>query len=286
MNPRRAALLPGLLVGALLCFAAENGPAAERTGVPKGLLEDARRQRLAEHPEWRRLLHYRKTLFGTKSEVDGRAFFFSKRGRRDSSAELEATLAAFFAPAPEDPDAAAACRFPARFEWLKKNLDIESTVLPAPSCPKLEGWLAGLNAGSLSVVYASAYLNNPASMYGHTFLRVRRAGQEEPVAHLDYTINFAAETAESSGIIFAARGLLGLYPGKFTTSPYYFKVQRYNNIEGRDLWEYDLALDHEQVRRVILHLWETRDTHFAYFFLNQNCSYQPLALLWPIPNLG
>ena len=61
--------------------------------------------------------------------------------------------------------------------------------------------------------------------------------------------------------------------------PYYVKVQEYSNMESRDLWEYELTLSAAQVSRLVMHAWETRATHFDYYFFSRNCSYQLLALL-------
>jgi len=50
-------------------------------------------------------------------------------------------------------------------------------------------------------------------------------------------------------------------------------------MESRDLWEYELALSPPQVDLLVRHVWETRTTHFDYYFFSRNCSYQLLALL-------
>jgi hypothetical protein len=50
-------------------------------------------------------------------------------------------------------------------------------------------------------------------------------------------------------------------------------------MESRDLWEYELALEPDQVERLVAHAWETRTTHFDYFFMSENCSYFLLGLL-------
>ena len=58
----------------------------------------AHAQHLAENPYWLRLLHYRRNILGiNESEIDDPTFFVSPIGRTDPSAELDATLAAFFA---------------------------------------------------------------------------------------------------------------------------------------------------------------------------------------------
>ncbi|HET6150183.1 MAG TPA: DUF4105 domain-containing protein [Polyangia bacterium] len=268
------------------------GPAVAPPTLPT-LLQRARSIRLPETRDWQVLLHYRRTRFGGwKSEADGPGFFFAgEAGKTSPAAELEATLAAFFQPAVADPlnpqTMHPQCRFPARYAWLKRELAIDgpgeggapaAAQLIDQPCPLLDTWRTGISAEAVTLVYATAFLNSPASMYGHTFLRVSRAtGEGNPL--LDYVINFAADVDTRNGLVYAVRGLTGSFPGRFFVMPYYVKVQEYSNMESRDLWEYELSFSREQVQRMVLHAWETRTTYFDYFFFDENCSYELLTLL-------
>ena len=215
---------------------------------------------------------------GWKSEADGLGFFLAgAAGRRDPDAELAASLRAFFAPGPPD-DGHAQCRFPARWDWLQRTLGIDPARAPHPTCHDYDFWRTGISAQAATLVYATAYINSPASMYGHTFLRLSRATGEGNLL-LDYIVNFAADVDTENGVLYALKGLTGGFPGRFYVMPYYVKVQEYSNIESRDLWEYQLSLSPEQVRRLVMHAWETRTTRFDYYFFTRNCSYQLLTLL-------
>ncbi|MBK6879417.1 MAG: DUF4105 domain-containing protein [Elusimicrobia bacterium] len=254
---------------------------AADTGYLRSLRERAQSQALADDPRWRVLLHMKKKWGGRwESQVDGRSFFLSPIGKTDAGAELDATLTAFFEPPPASTETLhPQSLFPARYAYLKETLGFDGRRLPEIQSPRLEKWRNNLDVDGVSLVFATAYLNNPASMFGHTFLRLHQRGTSRADPLLDYTANFAAVTAETSGVAFAVKGLLGGYPGKFSTHPYYMKIQQYNNMENRDLWEYDLALSSSQVRRLLDHLWEMGPTYFRYFFLTENCSYQLLPLL-------
>lgn len=228
---------------------------------------------VATDPEWLKLLHYRdNTLGGFKSDIDGPHFFLSKKGRVDPEAELKATIEGVTS------SSETACRFPARVQWLAEQGLISKEIAARP-CDRYEEWKKKINPSSVWLVFASYYLNNPASMYGHTFFRIGRTNFGEGNPLLDYTANFAAATDSKNGLIFAAKGLLGGYPGTFSTHPYYMKVQQYNNLESRDLWEYKLNLTPEEIDRFLCHLWELGPTWMSYYFLNKNCSYQLLPLL-------
>jgi hypothetical protein len=253
---------------------------SERTGLDV-LITKARQENLARDPYWRRLLHYSRNLLGIyQSEIDDPSFFLSKVGRRDPGAELEATLRAFFDPPPTDPNAQPPqCRFPARWAWLKERLALDGKNPPEMSCPRFEQWRAKLDTESLTMVFAFAYMNNPASMYGHTFVRLNAKGRTSREPLLDYIVNFAADLEGDNGFLFAMKGLLGGYHGRFSTFPYYMKVQEYNNLESRDLWEYDLRFSAHSVERFIRHLWEMGNVRMPYFFFNKNCSYYLLPVM-------
>jgi hypothetical protein len=272
-----------IIVGALL-FLASVAP-CRRAGAAEDVLARvltaARARGLAQSRTWQVLLHYRRTLFGGwKSEADGLGFFLAgATGKSDPDAELAATLTALFREPPSMSDRVAAqCRFPARTAWLRRELALGDDLLPPRACPTYETWHNTMAAEAVTLVYATAYLNSPASMYGHTFLRLSRAtGEGNPL--LDYIVNFAADIDTNNGIVYAVKGVTGGFRGYFYVMPYYVKVQEYSNMESRDLWEYQLSLTRDEVERLVAHAWETRSTHFDYYFFTENCSYQLLTLL-------
>ncbi|MCP1676037.1 hypothetical protein J2T57_003196 [Natronocella acetinitrilica] len=265
----------------LLVLAAISGTAG---ATPLETLQiQAREARLSQTREWQDLLHYRERRFlpGRRSATRTTAFFNAEAGWRDPQAELDATLAAFFLPldAVEEGAQHPQCRFPARFRWLEDRLDWDGNALPQPVCEQYEAWRDAINPHRVTLIFAAAYLNNPASMFGHTLLRLDQEQEPGSSRLLSYVINHAAATDESSGFVFAVRGLTGGYPGLFSIMPYYEKVREYNALENRDLWEYELDLTPEEVERLLMHTWELQGVAFPYFFLYQNCSYRLLGLL-------
>jgi hypothetical protein len=81
------------------------------------------------------------------------------------------------------------------------------------------------------------------------------------------------------GLDYPVRGIFGGYRGQFSTVPYYLKVQEYRDIENRDIWEYRLNFNEQQIRRLLMHAWELGHASFDYFFFKENCSYHLLSLL-------
>lgn len=245
------------------------------------LVAGARAERLAERREWQALLYYLpSTLGGVSSLIDSPGFFAAADGKTDPQAELEATLASFFDPVPAaGADQTSQCRRIARYRWLKRELQFDATRLPEQACPVFDDWYRTLDPAQITLAYPSAYLNNPSSMFGHTLLRIDRPDQSERTRILSFAVNFAANTGPDGGMLFALKGLAGGYRGFFSVMPYYEKVKAYSDIENRDIWEYQLNLEPEQIRRMLESLWELRDQYVDYYFLSTNCSYLLLSLI-------
>ncbi|WP_373001132.1 DUF4105 domain-containing protein [Sulfurimonas sp.] len=207
------------------------------------------------------------------SEIDDSRFFLSKKGKTNAKDELHATLEALLNEKRFD-DNSTACRFPARKSWLKDQLNI--TDFPQVSCTEYDKILKRLNPKSATLVFPSAHINSPASMFGHTFLRINSAYKSKL---LSYAINYAADANPDTenGVIFAIKGLFGGYYGKYSLLPYYEKLKEYRDTEQRDIWEYDLNLNEEEVQKMVEHMWELNGTHSNYYFFTENCSYN---MLW------
>jgi len=236
---------------------------------------------LAERQEWRTLVHYKPRLAhpGLESQADDQAFFNAPDGKTNPYAELDATLASFFsAPDEADKDRHPQCRFIARYHWLKQELGFDSRRLIEQPCKRFNDWRTALNPQRITLVFPAAYLNNPASLYGHTLLRVDARTQDERTRLLAYSISYAAATSDTNGILFAVKGLFGGYAGLFSLSPYYAKVTEYNDLENRDIWEYELNFTEAEIDRLLMHVWELGPVRFDYYFFDENCAYHLLSL--------
>ncbi len=261
---------------------ASSAPAGDGDAYLLELQQSARLQRLWEHRQWQVLMHYRPQLLGAglKSQVDDPSFFLSPSGKYDPQAELEATLASFFEPDGQEREGEhPQCKFIARYQWLKQELGFDTKRLQQAACDRFDQWLVEMDPGAATLVFPVAYLNNPASMFGHTLLRIDSKTRRSQTRLLDFTINYAANTEQQRGFSFALKGLFGGYRGSFTVAPYYVQVKRYGDVENRDIWEYHLALTEEEVLGMLMHAWELKDAYFDYFFLDENCSYHLLSLL-------
>lgn len=223
--------------------------------------------KLYKNSYWAKLLHYRNGI----SEIDSTNFFISNNGKEDLKEELFETINSL-----ETGTNNVLCRFPLRVEWLKENIPtLEEKIVPY-SCEELDKFLELTDAKYVTMVFPTAHINSPASMYGHTFLKV---GGDKETPLISNAINYAAKTDEKNGLIFAYNGLFGGYEGRYSIMPYYEKIKEYNNLEQRDVWEYDLNLSQEEINKLVLHTWELKDSYADYYFFKENCSYNVLWLL-------
>ena len=211
---------------------------------------------------WRLLLHYGKG----ESTIDDPNFFLHPEGKRKPLEELSATVESL----KKNPELR--CRFPARAYFLERYMGVE---LPRVDCPELEKFLSQLKGSHLSIVFADSHINSPASMFGHTFLRI----YEKEGALYSFIANYAAKVDDSNALLYAFKGLFGYYPGVYSVAPFYAKIREYSGIEGRDLWEYELDISEENLKLLKLHLWELKDTYVYYYFFHENCSTEVFYLL-------
>jgi len=245
-------------------------------------IQKAKLLKLAKQPAWFNLLHYKSNAWGSLvSQADDVQFFIAESGAENAQAELEADLRGFFSVANNsvdniNSDQHAQCRFPARLHWLNQQLDFAES-LPKVACTKFNQWKQQWNATQITLLFPSMYLGNPASMFGHTFIRFDTQGKSQL---LSPTLSYAAASDKTDSlIVFSWKGIFGGYAGHFSMQPFYETLLEYSDIEQRDIWEYKLNLSQTETQQLIRHLWEVSDVHFYYYFLRENCAFRLLALL-------
>lgn len=231
---------------------------------------------LHQDPYWHILLHYERGPFGLRSNVDDPTFFCAPNGKRDPASELSATLAAFFQEATDKDLEHPICRFVARFMWLRERLDIDVTQLPMQACASYHQVLTNMDVTSATLIFPSAHMNRPASMFGHTALVFDTGNRNRLLAK---AVNYAASTTEGFGPFFAFAGIAGLYKGYYSIDTYADKVELFNDIDQRDVWEYELNLTSEEIDRMLRHVWELQTTYSQYYFFTENCAYNLLYLI-------
>ncbi|WP_192035968.1 DUF4105 domain-containing protein [Halomonas sp. YLGW01] len=199
-------------------------------------------------------------------------FFLAADGRHDPRAELQATLAALRKP-PRDGQRHARCRFPARALWLSR---MTGETWSQATCPEWDEWRQENAGAGVGLIFASGYLGNPASFFGHLMLHLEkeREGQGADLTRLlDTSMNFGADVPEEDGLaIYMAKGLFGGYEAEYSRAPFYRNTALYSEHEMRDLWHYRLNLPADERELLVAHLYEVIGQDFEYLFLTQNCA--------------
>lgn len=218
--------------------------------------------------EWLKLLHYQKI---SADEYRGLAenddFYLHENGRFSPQDELEAEIAGFAS-------GTAKCAFPARFRLLQKHGLVTGSL---EDCAEYKQFLEDVRPKGITLLFTNAYMSNPASLFGHTLIRIDTARKGTQM--LAHGVNFGANSGTEYGFIFALKGLTGGYEGVYSISPYWEIINTYNNIENRDIWEYTLNLTAAEKELFVDHLYEIRNAKIRYYFLSKNCSYMILELL-------
>lgn len=230
---------------------------------------------LARSPQWLRLGHYRKHFTGSYYSVIKGNFFISPDGSKNPQEELLATIDFLFSD--KTPKDQGQCRYLARMAWLKTEIPFAAEDIL--SCPEQDQWKKNLGVSEIYLIFAASDLSSAASSFGHTFLRLHNPKNTGKLALLDYGVNYAAATGSEVGALYALKGLFGSYPGTYSMQPYHQKIREYTNLEGRDLWEYKLHLNPQEVDFIIDHLLEVEGSYAPYYFSDDNCSEQILELI-------
>ena len=258
----------------------------------RSYIQQAQQQTLHQHKTWQRLMYAHPNVQNntakhidqdlktqsqkTQSEVEYAGYFLAENGRDDLKQELNANIKALFQVAA--PNQSVRCVFPARSQWLIEQLNIPRNALPQVACPELDEWMGQIKPHKATLIYATDFMGNPSSMFGHTLLRLDPKDQKE-LNLVSYAVNYAAMVESGDDLAFAWKGLTGQYPGEYSLMPYYRKVKEYGDFESRDLWEYELSLNPKETGFLVQHMWEMKSVKFPYYFVSDNCAYRLLGLL-------
>lgn len=240
------------------------------TSVASALSQD-QLIKIAEHKTWHSLIHYKETSVGYQSYVESKTFFNAGNGSTSPFDELKSTITKLQQPSSKfsDLNNHPQCKFPARLVWLKQ----QGLSFPKIDCPNLNKWQTSQPIESVSVIFASGYMSNPASLYGHMLLKLNR-GAKGNSKLLDYSLNYGAIVPENeNGLVYITKGLFGGYEAGFSDQLYYRHQHNYAETELRDIWEYKLNFSADKINLLSLHIWELMGQKFIYYFADENCAF-------------
>lgn len=222
------------------------------------LKEKAINKEIYKLPVWSALLHSEN---GHANISDPK--FLLSHNNFSLAAELKQTIDFLYRGDPSN-----VCRFPARYYWLRQNLDIPELLLDF--CPEVLEFRHKAPIDEISIVFASERVSQPASMLGHAFLKL--SGKNDRGTEVSHAITFYTDinTYNLPKLLFDSVVIGKL--GYFALSPYDEMQRRYVDEEQRNLWEYRLLLNDFQIELTQLHLLELKYTKLTYFFQKYNCA--------------
>lgn len=264
-----------LLVTAQLAFAELS---IGQTSEIATMLELSQKTNMAEQAEWQKILLYHREFGQWVSRVDDPTYFLSKTGKHDPKAELEATISNAF----DDSMAANSpqpnlCRYIARYQFLSRQMKALGFNYPAPNCSNYEQWRTGIATHRVTLIFGAIYLNSPASMYGHTFIRFDSDKPSSFSRLNDTTVGYSVGGNSMGDPLFLVKSLVGSYPGQFNYAPFYKKVREYSDLESRDMWEYETDLSADEIQHMLAFIWEQSFAYTNYYFIDDNCALMLLA---------
>lgn len=245
---------------------------------------------LARHQTWLKLIKYEassETATGWLSAIHADSFFLANNGKTNPLAELRATIKHFQSSDAElVDDEHPSCRFPARYIWLSRKLEGNVELAPMAKCAKYNDWIRNGDTHSISFVLATGYLENPASFYGHTILKMNSSQNRTSREIEDVSVNYGAIVPdEENPVSYIFKGIFGGYDAGFSDTDYYFHTHNYGETELRDIWEYELNLNKDEVDFLLAHSWEVIGKEYTYYFFRKNCGYRMAELLQLLPDI-
>lgn len=232
---------------------------------------------LWQHHEWQALLHL---------DTQGKSLITDTNFMRTASAELEFKhfVSAFFDPEHTQTQQwqSEICRYPARYIWLRQQLQLTDTVLPTQVCGDYDVFRQKMPADNVTLVYAAENITQPSSMMGHAFLAF--SGQNEKGIDVSHALTFFTDVDLSNVALLIWQSIVSGKQGHLVVSPYKDQLQFYLNNEQRNVFEYPVATSPWQRELLMAHLWELKQTELSYYFHTFNCATLTnnlLALLTP-----
>ncbi len=156
------------------------------------------------------------------------------------------------------------CQFPARSLFFAH---LKNEPLSLSHCEDLSQFIDNVPSDTISLVYASENLLSASSFMGHSFLKL--ADREDNKAH---GVSFFTDLDTINIPKLFVQTITQGKPGYLIVSPYQESRDFYINEEGRNLFEYQLALSDHQKKLVQYHLWELKGKNIPYFFNKHNCA--------------
>lgn len=223
-------------------------------------LDQANSQKVYQDRYWALLLH----LDDNDKVIEGKGFYLSNKYNLKFSPknELEATLKGMYSVKSLNANSHTICLFPARTAWLKKELSL--TNLPKPTCSAYQEYQQKVNVTKAYLMFAGEDLTNPTSMMGHIFLKF------DTKLKKSYALSFIT-ILDKNPLKLIYQSFISGGKGQLTLQPFQKVLDNYVIQQERNVWQYPLQMDKEQLKTLSNVLWELKDVNAGYNFIYHNC---------------
>ena len=228
------------------------------------LLEQAFNKNLQQSHIWRNLLH----INNNKASIYNSNFLLSYPNFTLKK-EFSKTLKSFFNRNKLD-DTHTICKYPARYLWIKNNLNLTDSDFPKVNCKSLKKYKALTSSEHINLVFVSENINSPSSMMGHVFFKISGKNKKNHITNNSVSFFTVINSINLPSLM--VKSLLTGMQGYFILKPFHKDIDRYLKKENRNLWEYELELNKETRELIYLHFWELKDINIKYLFTGFNCA--------------
>lgn len=165
------------------------------------------------------------------------------------------------------------CKAPARAIFLTHHLP-QLPDFSSKRCTEYSEWSKNGEIESISLLYVTGYLKNPASFFGHTLLKFNGSNGKANAGLLDSSLNYGAHTNNDAALPYIVRGLTGGYSASLAEEKFFRLSAEYQELQKRDIYEYRLSLSEYEKWLMIAYSFEMAQKEFIYYFLADNCAFR------------
>lgn len=223
--------------------------------------------RISSSTQWARILGVYDENWINKDHT----FFLTATHQFSPLNELEETISEYLKFSSKKSDFF--CKTPARAIFLTHHLP-QLPEFKFDRCTEYSKWSKNGEIESISLLYVTGYLKNPASFFGHTLLKFNGETGQESLGLLDSSLNYGAHTNNDAALPYVLRGLTGGYSASLVEEKFFRLSAEYQELQKRDIYEYKLDLSEYQKWLIIAYSFEMTHKEFIYYFLADNCAFR------------
>ena len=161
------------------------------------------------------------------------------------------------------------CKYPARayLIYQKQPEIFEKLIEP---CADIQEFMDKVPFDNLGIVFASEDIYSPASVMGHSFLKI--SGKDSLGEEKSYGISFLTNLATINPFELLYTTLISGRDGTVTLGATDSEIAKYVDMAKRTVWTADIDTNSADLKFLQLYIWELRLNTPDYLFVQFNCA--------------